>query len=205
MNTPNQNGDFTGIPEKLDSSAEAPLLSKRVPLVRVATTRQFIVLSGLSAILISALCVYYWFQYTSYDLPSLPLLPLVLLSGIFGGFMGIQKRLPDMKYSDLELFVSSWLATCLPSIYGSLLALILFILFLTGILGGSLFPSFILIASKTSTGFESILNIQAKEYQDVAKLIFWSFVSGYSERFVLGTVEMVERRASEHSERQPDK
>ena len=90
--------------------------------------------------------------------------------------MGIQRRLQELEISDLELLMSSWLATCLPSIHGSLLALILFILFLTGIIGGSLFPSFEIIPEQTNqSGIYSIINIQAASYQDAAKLIFWSF------------------------------
>ena len=182
--------------EKKEENLSLLQIEKRGDLICQATNRQFIVLSSLAFILIGVLGVYYWIQHQETQLPSLPLLPLVFLSGIISGFMGIQRRLPIMKDDELKVLVSSWLATCLPSIYGSLLALILFVLFLTGILGGSLFPGFEIISTDGPTsGFDSIMNIQATSYQDVAKLVFWSFISGYSERFVPSAIDGIESRA----------
>jgi hypothetical protein len=109
---------------------------------------------------------------------------LVIASGVIGGFVTLQRRLKDLTIDDLELLESSWLQICLSPLVGGILALLLYIIFLGGLLTGSVFPVFIQDGGKDAARFSTIFAQHAVSYQDYAKLFVWSFVAGYSEHFV---------------------
>ncbi len=109
--------------------------------------------------------------------------------GLLGGFVSIQQRLKKFGNEDLELLSRSWFQVLLIPVYGGIFALVLYVGFLSKLVDGSLFPQF------SSTPFstpipttEDIRNFFSQTYPstgpDLAKLLFWSFVAGFSERFV---------------------
>jgi hypothetical protein len=66
-------------------------------------------------------------------------------------------------------------------------AFLLYLMAIGGLIGGDLFPQFI----ETPLGQGAPWNMEAfvtkvdpKTYKDIAKIIVWSFVAGYSEKFV---------------------
>lgn len=121
---------------------------------------------------------------------------LIAVCGFIGGFIGIQRRLKSLTLGDLELLSSSWVYTILAPLVGGVLAIVLYILFLSGLLSGGLFPDFDPEKSHDLTfGFQKIMMQQALTYQDYAKLLFWSFVAGYSERFVTDVIAKFEGTA----------
>uniref|UniRef100_UPI003F498248 hypothetical protein n=1 Tax=Cupriavidus yeoncheonensis TaxID=1462994 RepID=UPI003F498248 len=124
---------------------------------------------------------------------------LVIGIGAIGGFVGLQRRLKDLTEEDLELLSRSWIHTSLSPLVGGILALLLYILFLSGILKGSLFPEF-------EADSESVKNITAIALQHAlgghagyAKLFFLAFVAGYSEHFVTDVIGRFEGEAVKNS------
>src|SRR5512135_710517 len=82
---------------------------------------------------------------------------VVIESGLIGGFVGLQRRLKDLTIDDLQLISVSWIYTCLSPLVGGILALLLYVLFLSGLLSGDLFPHFVPDeAAQKLTGFSSI-------------------------------------------------
>jgi hypothetical protein len=61
-----------------------------------------------------------------------------VISGFIGGFVGLQRRLKDLTPEDLQLISHSMVYTCLSPLVGGVLALLLYILFLSGLLSGDL-------------------------------------------------------------------
>ena len=61
--------------------------------------------------------------------------------GVIGGFVGLQRRLKKMSDDDLTLLANSWVYICLSPLTGGILAVVIYILFLSGMLQGELFPS----------------------------------------------------------------
>jgi hypothetical protein len=121
---------------------------------------------------------------------------VVIATGLIGGFVGLQRRLKDLTLPDLELIAGSWIYTCLSPMVGGILAQLLYILFLSELLSGQLFPHFVLdIPGSANTRFSSIFYQHAEHYQDYAKLVFWSFIAGYSERFVTDVISRFEGAA----------
>ena len=77
-------------------------------------------------------------------------------------------------------------------ILGALLALILASLFLAGLIAGDLFPTFL----HTDQAFESARDVlrggvTLKSNSDFYKMLAWSLVAGYSERFVLSKLDAI--------------
>lgn len=112
---------------------------------------------------------------------------LVFECGIIGGFVSIQQRLRTLGSEELALLSESWATILVVPIFGGVFAMVLYVLFLSGMLQGHLFPSFDIPEFSTPTTPEdviSFLRIYPSQGADIAKLLFWSFVAGFSERFV---------------------
>ena len=109
-------------------------------------------------------------------------------AGVVGGFVGLQRRLKSTSEEDLALLANSWVYVCL---VGGILAVVLYVLFISQLVSGKLFPEFILDAQPGSTaattGFAEIFAVHGGPV-DYAKMMFWSFVAGFSERFVTDIV-----------------
>lgn len=121
---------------------------------------------------------------------------VVVISGFIGGFVGLQRRIKDLTVPDLELISKSQIYTWLSPLVGGVLALLLYILFLSELLSGHLFPNFQADpATSQNVGFSSVFEQHAKSYQDYAKLVFWCFVAGFSERFVTDVIGRFEGSA----------
>lgn len=108
--------------------------------------------------------------------------------GIIGGFVSIQQRLKNIESEELLLLSESWATILVIPIYGGIFSLVLYVLFLAGLVQGHLFPVFYIPEFASPPTSENIVAFLTQTYPaqgvDVAKLIFWSFVAGFSERFV---------------------
>ncbi len=69
-------------------------------------------------------------------------------------------------------------------------------LFISGLLTGELFPKFVLDSNVVPDGINVLFAIQGQA-ADYAKLIFWCFLAGYSERFATGILSQFDSRGSE--------
>ncbi|PAU76070.1 hypothetical protein [Halomonas salipaludis] len=130
----------------------------------------------------------------------------VPLCGIIGGFVSIQQRLNNVTDEELALLDASWFQILLVPIFGGVFALVLYLVFLSGIVSGDLFPDFSFPEERPwQTGNQYMLRIfretSPSSGPDLAKLLFWSFVAGFSERFVPQLISNVTTSASSASER----
>ena len=146
-------------------------------------TRRLIVMTGLSL-----LCVALLFAPSYFNGERFMLSWACFSCGILGGFVSIQQRLKKLEDEELRLLSNSWFSILLIPIYGGIFSLVLYVGFLSGIVGGSLFPQFF------SPPFSSPpVNADLQKFltqtlpvtgTDLAKLLFWSFLAGFSERLV---------------------
>jgi hypothetical protein len=108
--------------------------------------------------------------------------------GLLGGFVSIQQRLSNLDDEALELLAASWFQIVLIPVYGGLFALALYLGFLSGIVSGGAFPTFAIPAfhePPTTADLQAFFsNAYPATGSDLAKLLFWSIVAGFSERFV---------------------
>jgi hypothetical protein len=148
-------------------------------------------LGALMATLIPGALLTYWFG--AVIVGAVPM--MTLLVGALGGFVGLQKRLGQLANEDLALLSKSWVYTFLSPLVGGILALLTYVLFISGLLSGDLFPKFVADKDVTADGIEVLFAIQGQA-ADYAKLIFWCFLSGYSERFATDILSQFESQES---------
>jgi len=132
----------------------------------------------------------------------------VFICGILGGFVSIQQRVKTVTDQELQLLTRSWFQILLIPIFGGLFALVLYSLFLSGIISGHMFPWFYIPEPDGHPDSAYIVSFLTETYpatgQDMAKLLFWSFVAGFSERFVPQIINRVTDQVEE-DERQKEK
>jgi hypothetical protein len=109
--------------------------------------------------------------------------------GLVGGFVSIQQRIKRFGEEELYLLSRSWFQILLIPVYGGIFSLVLYLIFLSKIVEGPFFPQFNMPEfSKPLPSAADIRNFFSNTYPssgtDLAKLLFWSFVAGFSERFV---------------------
>ncbi|ARM31903.1 hypothetical protein [Prosthecochloris sp. HL-130-GSB] len=125
-----------------------------------------------------------------------------LLCGVIGGFVSMQQRLRSVSDQELELLSASWFQILLIPVFGGVFALVLYVILLSGIVSGHIFPEFY-FPQRPESGPDSayILEVLTKTYpnsgEDLAKLLFWLFVAGFSERFVPQIISKVTSSATQ--------
>ncbi|MDF7801627.1 hypothetical protein P4C99_19270 [Pontiellaceae bacterium B1224] len=160
-------------------------MNENLELIRKITNRLAMVLVALVIVIFIGTLVAY---ITKKSIPP----PLATFAaGILGGFVGLQRRLKSMSEDDLTLLANSWVYVCISPFVGGVLAVVLYILFISTLISGELFPQFVpdVVDSNRSRhkGFSEIFYVHG-EAVDYAKLLFWSFVAGFSERFVTNII-----------------
>lgn len=130
---------------------------------------------------------------------------LCLECGIVGGFVSVQQRLGKIKNDELAMLSESWAAILVIPIYGGIFALLLYVMFLAELVQGNLFPTFYVPAfsdpPQTSDLVTFLRETYPKQGADFAKLILWSFVAGFSERFVPQIISSVASDSSRGSDK----
>lgn len=181
--------------QALSSQAAPPSQSSVNDLLVAVSRRLFtILLICLTAALVISLLLPYLKQALNWEHGDRIIVPgIVIISGVIGGFVGLQRRLKELTVPDLKLIQESWIYTLLSPLVGGVLALLLYVLFLSDLISGELFPHFV---SKVDNclGYQCLFE-QYGGYKDYAKLIFWCFVGGYSERFVTDVISRFEGAA----------
>ena len=126
---------------------------------------------------------------------------VVFCTGIVGGFVSIQQRVKKISDEELSLISGSWFQILLIPVFGAIFALVLYCIFLTEILTLDMFPRFDFPPiPEDGPDSKYIQDVLKKTYpssgQDLAKMIFWSFVAGFAERFVPQIITNLSGKAS---------
>ena len=110
---------------------------------------------------------------------------LIFLLGNIGGYVGVHKSLADLKDDEVIQLSASWWAILAPSLVGGILAEILYILFLSNLVAGDIFPKF----KPDNTAQEGLGSLMAQHAVDMpayAKLFFWAFLAGFNQKYEIG-------------------
>lgn len=171
---------------------------RKVDSIRHVSARLFIALFVLLSL--GGVLTFYsvWFEGKSeVPVPSTPVLCVII--GAIGGFVGLQRRLKQLGKDDLELLETSWSCVALAPMVGGILALLLYMLFLSKLVSSPLFPTFVLDSDVdggiTWQNYLVISHVHG-DFDAYGKLAFWSFVAGFSERFVVDVVSQFAAKGS---------
>ncbi|MGH8437994.1 MAG: hypothetical protein ACRERW_02850 [Pseudomonas sp.] len=125
----------------------------------------------------------------SYTVPM-----IVFITGNIGGYVGFHRRLANLSDAEIQDLSESWFALTLPSFIGGILAGLLFI---SGIVNGDLFPQISPdkdCSAESLQRFVAIFCQHAEGYAAYAKLLFWSFVAGFNQNYVVDLIETMKGR-----------
>lgn len=120
---------------------------------------------------------------------KLPLSWFVIVAAVSGALANEpsqpseRRELTDQK-TETKVYFLLWKAAV-----AIVFAMLLLLLFMSTLVSGELFPSF----TNTSAGFVDmtafLTQVDPETNADVAKVLVWSFIAGYSERFVPNLLE----------------
>ena len=114
---------------------------------------------------------------------------ICVVCGILGGFVSLEQRLGRLPAEALSLLSDSWFQVLLRPLYGGIFALVAYIILLAGLVTSTLFPVFVYPALP-ETGINPqyfvlfLTDTVPASGPDFAKLLFWSFAAGFTERFI---------------------
>lgn len=164
----------------------------------LSITKKLIILSGVTLLLISLV-----FGATLFFGGKLMISWICLMCGILGGFVSMQQRVKKISAEELQLLSKSWYQVLLIPIYGGIFSLVLYIIFLSNLISSPFFPSFN-FPEILETGIDAayLRNFLTDTYpssgQDFAKLVFWCFLAGFSERFVPQIITNISNKTIEN-------
>ena len=128
---------------------------------------------------------------------------VVFAAGATGGLVSMQRRLQSLPTHGESLGdlveLSSGMTIKLAPVIGGVFAIVLFLIFSSGLASGVLFPAMNL--SSSPAGFIDFTNhLQMKGAAEWGKLLVWSFIAGFAERFVPDTLDrLIARGAKDKS------
>lgn len=183
--------DRQGAPRSPLKLPESMQLGDRLAMIRLISNRLFLGLVALLALSVLGA----WLAFTKDVLQQGATTWLVMTSGIVGGFISLQRRLKEFGEEDLKLLAGSWIYVLLSPLVGGLLAMLLYVIFLSDLVTGELFPTFV-SDGKDREGIELLFYVKSDNLGDYAKLVVWCFVAGFSEKFVTNIVSHFETTSS---------
>jgi hypothetical protein len=124
-----------------------------------------------------------------------PLIAYCIIMGAVGGFVSVMQRLQRQDCTRLTRLIEltyGRYGIMLASVNGSVFAVLLYVLFATGVMQGDLFPKLFPVfvpevAGVFPTGitFRHFLDlVRPQTVGDLALILVWSFVAGFAERLV---------------------
>jgi hypothetical protein len=129
----------------------------------------------------------------------------VIYFGLIGGYISSQRRMQmiptdgDPLTSVYALQNGQYFLWFSPMI-GAIFAVVLMLMFISGILQGKIFPAYVELCSQNSLNQQPCLawtQLLPKTSADYALLFFWSFIAGFAERFVPDTLDRIISRAED--------
>ncbi len=172
-------------------------MNDRIAQLRLVSNRLVWSLAALVAIGIPGALFADW------GVSSVPTPVAVLFVGFVGGFVGLQRRLKALPSEDLTLLANSWVCIALSPIAGAILGELVYVLFISRLLAGNMFPTFVPDnPSETIHGLKAIFEVHCPSSSDYAKVLFWSFIAGFSEKFATNIIGQFESSAP--GQREPD-
>lgn len=164
--------------------------------IRSAISKKVTIMAsiGIGVIIISVLAIVFFGKTIAAIMPHSGTILIVLFAGAMGGLMSMLQRHNSLvKEIDPinSLTAQSWHQIFTPAINGALFAVLLYIIFMGNLIEGGIFPDFN-NDTESGSGFINLLtNNKLNGGTNYSKLIIWSFIAGFAERFVPDTLTKI--------------
>jgi hypothetical protein len=129
---------------------------------------------------------------------------ILFVSGALGAVLANYRRLAEIPETqtavDAALRQTATIQIFLSPIIGGLFALLLWMLFFSGLVQGSLFPKIQFTNNDYRNWHDLMASTLPEKNFDAAKGLVWAFVAGYAERFVPNMIDRLARKVSVEKE-----
>ena len=141
------------------------------------------------------------------ELPFLSMIATVVYAGVVGGYVSALRRVQSVRPENDSLLTIQGLQSSryflwLSPMLGAIFAVVLLLIFLGGIVSGTVFPKILSLDCPENCTFPSQLShwpfwlkLRPESSVDYAKLFLWSFIAGFAERFVPDILDRVVQRS----------
>jgi hypothetical protein len=132
-------------------------------------------------------------------------LTIVIFVGAMGGLVSMQQRFQSVSdegdsIDNVSKLARRWFDIFSSAISGAIFAVVLYLAIAGGLLAGDLFPHITSpdLKDQPATFVWFLQNTEPEKGSDYAKLLIWSFIAGFAERFVPDTLSrFIARRETE--------
>ena len=138
------------------------------------------------------------------------LLILVTFSGMLGAFFSALTRLYNVDQLSVAVITPTiqkleghylLMYSLVPVIVGGVAAVVLYVIFVGQLVGGGVFPKLGCDEGKTCKTLYDVINFYGPQTaEDYGKALIWSFIAGFSERFVPDTLQSLVVRSQKPPE-----
>ncbi|MFC1977995.1 hypothetical protein ACFLWS_07025 [Chloroflexota bacterium] len=119
-----------------------------------------------------------------------PLAWFIIIAAILGAVVNQASQKP-IRLSWLQTFIYVMWKSSIAIVF----AFVLYFIIMGGLISGDVFPKFINTTAGEGGNYTSTVGFATKvdpeSYADVAKILVWSFIAGYSERFVPNIISKI--------------
>lgn len=144
------------------------------------------------------------------QLPFLAMVATVVYAGIVGGYISALRRVQSVPADtdsllNIQALKSGSYFLYLSPLLGAIFAIVLLLIFLGGLVGGTVFPAFEPLPCKDCAFSGGIAawpfwtKLCPSSSTEYAKLFLWSFIAGFAERFVPDILDRVIERGQSAS------
>lgn len=139
--------------------------------------------------------------------PGWVFFPLLFFTGTLGASINNYRRLLTLGVADGKLRTLEVVGGELPTqlmtlqiwlsaVIGGFFGIVIYMIFVSELLSGELFPEFKILPPKSESGMSQLISATyLASSKDAAKAIVWSFVAGFSEEFVPNLLKKLSKAA----------
>lgn len=192
---------------KQDGQAIADTRLRALVAYKRMLTFQF---SG-TAILVILVTIALWGSY-SFGKVTPPLLVLIMLGGMLGAFFSALTRLYNVDVAGISLITPTirdlggrylLVYSFVPPVIGAIAAVVLYLVFVGGLLDGGLFPEISCASGKSCLSLADLMNnYWPSQPEDYGKALVWAFAAGFSERLVPDVLQGLVAKAGSTEQQQ---
>ena len=135
-----------------------------------------------------------------------PWTTLFFIAGTVGGVVNSFRRIQKLSLVQTKKHsqMTGWLVTIqiyVSPFVGGVFAIVLYLIFMSGLVNGALFPAFQSADQKSFTTFRDFAALSMPATNaDMAKAIVWSFIAGFSEGLVPNFISKITKESSQNTD-----